>query len=342
MALSIEEIEKRIHDSYELPNRVLDTMPEPMVTVRTSTYQHAPYIKQCIEGVLMQKTTFPFEFIIGEDFSTDGTRETVFEYAKKYPDIIRVITADYNVGSKANGRRCAKASRGKYMALCEGDDYWTDPLKLQKQVDFLETHSDYGLVYSKVKCFVQKRGKFISIFGGKKEKFEELLLGNTIPTLTACFRKELLNRYRQEIEPERQNWLMGDYPTWLYFAHTSRIKFEDASTGVYRILEESASRSKNVTKMLAFYQSSFDLCKYFADRYCDRSNPIHQSLKIASAWSLFRYWTQCNLPHIKRQVNDMIVNVQEIKSLKVKLIKITLSFPVIRYLFVFYDKCKYL
>ena len=140
MVLSIEEIEKRIGDSYELTNRVLDVMPEPMVTVRTSTYQHAPYIKQCIEGVLMQKTTFPFEFIIGEDFSTDGTRKTVFEYAKKYPDIIRVITADYNVGSKANGRRCTRASRGKYMAICEGDDYWIDPSKLQKQFDQMQKH----------------------------------------------------------------------------------------------------------------------------------------------------------------------------------------------------------
>jgi glycosyltransferase involved in cell wall biosynthesis len=86
----------------------------------------------------MQKTTFSFEFIIGEDFSTDGTRETVFEYAKMYPDIIRVFTADYNVGAKANGRRCMRASRGKYMALCEGDDYWICPYKLQKQVDLME------------------------------------------------------------------------------------------------------------------------------------------------------------------------------------------------------------
>jgi glycosyltransferase involved in cell wall biosynthesis len=147
MILNTEEIERRIHDSYELPNNVLQAVPHPMVTVRTSTYQHGPFIQDCIEGVLMQKTNFPIEFIIGEDFSTDGTRDIVFEYAKRYPDIIRVITADYNVGSKANGRRCIQASRGKYMALCEGDDYWTDPLKLQKQVDFLEVNSDCSLCF---------------------------------------------------------------------------------------------------------------------------------------------------------------------------------------------------
>ena len=109
MILSSEEIEKRVADSYELPNEVLKEIPEPMVSVRTSTYNHGPYIKQCIEGVLMQKTSFPFEYIIGEDFSTDETREIVFEYAKKYPQIIRVVTADYNVGSKANGQRCIQS-----------------------------------------------------------------------------------------------------------------------------------------------------------------------------------------------------------------------------------------
>ena len=118
-----EEIEKRVSDSYQLLNNVIEAVPKPMVTIRTSTYQHGLYIKDCIEGVLMQKTNFPIEFIIGEDFSTDGTREIVFEYAKKYPDIIRVFTVDYNVGSKANDQRCIRVARGKYMALCEGDDH---------------------------------------------------------------------------------------------------------------------------------------------------------------------------------------------------------------------------
>jgi len=190
--LSIEEIRKRIDDSYELPNRVLDVMPEPMVTVRTSTFQHVSYIKQCIEGVLMQKTTFPFEFIIGEDFSTDGTRETVFEYAQKYPDIIRVFTADYNVGVKANGRRCGQASRGKYMALCDGDDYWTDPLKLQKQVDFLEANPDYVICYHNA-SIIDEAGKLVSsskLPDNCKRDFSnhELKTGAWVLALTRCFR----------------------------------------------------------------------------------------------------------------------------------------------------------
>lgn len=150
MSLSKQEIEKRVADSYEIPNRVLESAINPMVTIRTSTYNHGPYIRQCIEGVLMQKTDFPFEFIIGEDFSTDNTMEIVKEYAEKYPDVIRVITADYNVGSKANGTRCRRASRGEYMAICEGDDYWTDPQKLQKQVEHLRDKPEVVLVFHDV------------------------------------------------------------------------------------------------------------------------------------------------------------------------------------------------
>ena len=81
--ISSEEIEKRIRDSYELPNNVCAVKPQPVVSVRTSAYNHAKYIVQCIEGILTQETSFPIEYIIGEDFSTDGTREIVFKYAHR-------------------------------------------------------------------------------------------------------------------------------------------------------------------------------------------------------------------------------------------------------------------
>jgi glycosyltransferase involved in cell wall biosynthesis len=140
-----KEFEKCVADSYEfIPDEQI-TRSKPLVTVRTSTYNHGDYIVQCIESILMQKTTFPFEYIIGEDFSTDVTREIVFDYAKKYPEIIRVMTADYNVGSKVNSMRCANATRGKYVALCEGDDFWIDEYKLQKQFDYMESHPECGI-----------------------------------------------------------------------------------------------------------------------------------------------------------------------------------------------------
>jgi glycosyltransferase involved in cell wall biosynthesis len=112
----------------------------PVVSVRTVTYNHEKYIAQCLEGVLMQRTAFPFELIVGEDCSTDRTREVVLAYEKQYPDKVRAITSAANVGAAQNAARVLQACRGKYHAFCEGDDCWIDPLKLQKQVEFLESH----------------------------------------------------------------------------------------------------------------------------------------------------------------------------------------------------------
>lgn len=116
---------------------------EIKVSICCLTYNHEKYIAQAIEGFLMQKTNFRFEIIIGEDCSTDKTRMILDDYASKHPDTIRLITSKVNVGANKNAVRVFKAVKGKYIAICDGDDYWTDPLKLQKQVDFLENNTNY-------------------------------------------------------------------------------------------------------------------------------------------------------------------------------------------------------
>ena len=119
----------------------------PLVSIVCITYNHKDYINQTIESFLMQKTNFTYEIVIGEDCSTDGTRQIVFEYEKKYDDIIRVITSDSNVGMRENGTRSRLACKGKYIAVCDGDDYWTSANKLQRQVDFMEANPDYSLCF---------------------------------------------------------------------------------------------------------------------------------------------------------------------------------------------------
>ena len=139
-------------------------MTEPLVSVKMITYNHAPYIARAIEGVLQQKTNFPFELVIGEDCSTDGTREIVFEYQRKYPKLIRVVASEKNLGAAANSRQTTKVCRGKYLAFCEGDDFWHDPSKLQKQVDYLESHPECGLVYSSYDVYHPSLDKTIRDF----------------------------------------------------------------------------------------------------------------------------------------------------------------------------------
>ena len=126
----------------------------PVVSVQMCTYNHEPYIRQAIEGVMMQKTDFEFELVIGEDASQDKTREICFEYQKKYPDKIRVLWWHENVMKfGGNSRRVRAHCRGEFIALCEGDDYWIDSLKLQKQVDVMRRYPEVGFCFCGSKIY---------------------------------------------------------------------------------------------------------------------------------------------------------------------------------------------
>lgn len=124
----------------------MKSMDNPLVSISCITYNHASYIRKCLEGFMMQRTDFAFEVLIHDDASTDGTAEIIKEYQDKYPDIIKPIYEKENQWIK--GKRGSAVfnfhrAKGKYIAMCEGDDYWTDPLKLQRQIDFMEANDDY-------------------------------------------------------------------------------------------------------------------------------------------------------------------------------------------------------
>ena len=115
------------------------------VSVFMITYNHEKYIAEALDSILMQETDFDFDIVIGEDCSTDATRRIVLEYSRKYPDKIKLLLHNVNVGFISNMMYVLEACTGKYVAMCEGDDYWTYPFKLQKQVDFLEANNEYML-----------------------------------------------------------------------------------------------------------------------------------------------------------------------------------------------------
>lgn len=137
----------------------------PVVSIACITYNHENYLSQCIEGFLMQKTNFPIEIIIHEDASTDKSAIILKEYSDKHPDLIFPIFQVENKFSKGINpgfEFVFPKCRGKYIALCEGDDYWTDPYKLQKQVDFLEANDDYSICSHRYKILHQESGKIES------------------------------------------------------------------------------------------------------------------------------------------------------------------------------------
>lgn len=245
----------------------------PLVSVCCITYNHEPYIAQSLDGFLMQKTSFPFEVLIHDDASTDRTADIIREYEKKFPKIIKPIYQKENQYSKGNRAILASfvypRAKGKYIALCEGDDYWIDENKLQMQVDFLEKNPEYGMCYTKAKPYNQSMQKFNKkSIGADFDGFEDLLKnGNRIPTLTTVYRKDLLDKYQKEIQPGNKGWLMGDYPMWLYFSHESKVKFFDKTTAVYRVLENSASHSVDVEKQFRFEKSNREIRQFYANKY---------------------------------------------------------------------------
>ena len=241
----------------------------PLVSICCITYNHESYIRECLNGFISQKTNFPVEIVISNDCSTDNTQLIIDEYKKQYPDIFRDVSPHQNLGAIQNFYYTLNKCKGKYIAFCEGDDYWIEENKLQMQVDFLKNNPEYGMCYTKANVYIQKEQNFRNgAIGAAFDSFDDLVLkGNRVPTLTTVYRRDLLDRYWQEVQPGTRGWLMGDYPMWLYFAHESKVKFFNHVTSVYRVLEESASNTSNPQKRAAFVKSTEDIQLFFARKY---------------------------------------------------------------------------
>ena len=130
----------------------------PLVSVCMTTYNHEAYLAQAIESVLAQQTSFGVELVLGDDCSTDSTAAICREYAEKYPGRVRFVTGQRNVGWRANYLRTFEACRGKYVAYCDGDDWWSDPRKLQMQADLLESDPSCGMCYTRASNYYQNTG----------------------------------------------------------------------------------------------------------------------------------------------------------------------------------------
>jgi glycosyltransferase involved in cell wall biosynthesis len=222
----------------------------PVVSVHMITYNHAPYIAQAIEGVLQQKTSFPFELVIGEDCSNDETREVVFEFQLKFPGLIRVITSDKNVGMIMNWCRTMKGCRGKYIALCEGDDYWTSPIKLQKQVDFLDSHSGCSACFHNVNVEYVNNPEKNHIFHNTKMKniftLLDIVSNHFIPTCSTIFRAGLFGEF-----PDWYSKIpMGDWPLHVLNAQHGDYGYIDEILATYRVHDGGVWSSQNRVDIL--------------------------------------------------------------------------------------------
>ena len=211
--------------------------PTVMVSIRCCTYNHEKYIRQCLDGFVMQKTNFAFEAIVHDDASTDGTQEIIKEYARRYPEIIKPILETENLWRKRDGslrRVVDNACVGKYVAFCEGDDYWTDPNKLQSQVDFLESHGDFTLCFHSSAVLNENHAvQYIKCESIEEREYftNDIFPAWIIATASVMCRREVL-----EAPVRHRRWLSyGDIAFFLTAAKTGRLWGMKKQMSVYRI-----------------------------------------------------------------------------------------------------------
>jgi len=244
-------------------------MNKPIVSIAVTTYNQEDYIANTLDSLLMQQTNFDFVIVIGEDCSSDNTLSILHVYQSKYPNKILLLDSNKNYGSDLNLLRTIKACSGKFIAICDGDDYWIDSNKLQKQVDFLEQNSTYGTVATLRKDFMEDSNSFISIatnFTGAYSSidFKDFLFKNYITASTVLFRSDLMCDFLDFFKSNNAI-SFNDYNFFLFFAHKMDVAILNVVTTVYRILPESGSHSNDPVKVWSFRKRFYVAIKFYLD-----------------------------------------------------------------------------
>ncbi len=251
-----------------------------MLSVIMTTYNHERYIAEAIESVLRQQTSFRVEIVIGEDCSTDRTLNIARDYQSMYPEGIRIVTSDENVGWRKNYRRTIAAAKGKYIALLDGDDYFTHRKKLQMQVELLEADPEAGMCYTRSERVDETGNRTLYPEGECQTSFEAMLRRNPAENCTVVARRELVERYYDEIRPDlHPEWRTDDLPMWLWFAATGKYRAIDCPTAVHRVLRESVSHSPKYREKIAFVDSLADISIWYDKRY--NASRLHHELTLA-------------------------------------------------------------
>jgi glycosyltransferase involved in cell wall biosynthesis len=207
----------------------------PKVSVLCLTYNQHKYIRQCLDSILAQKTNFGYEILVNDDASSDGTTDILKDYENNYPGVVRLNIQKENQYSKGVRNMMIHfllpKAKGKYIAICEGDDFWTDDNKLQLQVDYLEKNKDCSMCFHPVRVFFENKEKEDYVFPSEKDdrhfSFEKLLKANYIQTNSVMYRKQNYKGLATDVTP-------GDWYLHLYHAHFGKIGFIDKVMAAYR------------------------------------------------------------------------------------------------------------
>ena len=258
-------------------------MEQPLVSIIVITYNQEKSLPVALDSLLAQKTSFPFEIVVGDDCSKDGTRAVLADYAQRYPEIIRPLYNERNLGILGNHISTMRECRGKYYSGCAGDDFWNDPEKLQLQVDIMEKNPEIGLVYTDV-CVdsVTTGQQFVRRCADVNEDaFTQLLHGCFITAPTTCYRASLME-YVDFDEFRRLGFIMEDYPMWLTFSLHTKFYHLRRPTVTYRIERNYINDAKAVSMHACkFDEGTTAIRLHFRNRYPERTNLTVEQIEDA-------------------------------------------------------------
>lgn len=325
-----------------------------LVRVSCMTFNHAPYIEDAMNGFCMQETTFPFVCTIMDDASTDGEPEVIKKYLQEHFDldnkelVRNEETDDYEMtfAQHKTNKNCYFAvyflkynhhsikkskipyiqewqDQAKYIALCEGDDYWIDEKKLEKQTTFLESHPDYGMVYTAYRQKNEITGKSLDIITDERIRYDDTFKWSIIEqrvmigTCTTLRRQGLQHHITETCKEDYNGFLMGDTQTWFHFARLSRVGYLRDVTGVYRKQPTGATATFQIERRKAFIKSCLDLHLHLAFKYGAPIKTI-QIIKSIFGFGIISLYVKCGDKSKAFNINREYFNNSKIISFAIK------------------------
>lgn len=254
----------------------LNMNSKPLLAIHCIAYNHQNFIRDALDGFVMQRTNFPFVAIVHDDASTDETAAIIREYADKYPEIIKPILDTENLYSKRDGslgrvmKEAIDATGARYVAYCEGDDYWTDPLKLQKQVDFLEANPDYSMCFHNAVEHWEDGCVSDHLFAPLENRdydFREMGAGWNVPTASAVIRKKILDSDLYKKATSCRCFIYGDILIWLTAVEFGKIHCTGETMSVYRRHTGGVTFTKSPDRVKRIITHCQALPIVFGDKY---------------------------------------------------------------------------
>ncbi|MBN1186460.1 MAG: glycosyltransferase [Bacteroidales bacterium] len=305
-----------------------------LVDILMPAYNQEQYISQAIRSVLMQKSTFAFRLIIGEDCSTDITLQICEKFANLYPDKILLLKHSSNIGMAANYKELFDTVTSKYVAILEGDDYWTDKHKLQKQVDILESNPEVGLVHTNYFSLYENGKKKKGHLWEKTDSNSGNVIGPyqitsvNINPLTTCFRADLAKENVDFDFIIDNRLLTVDVFLWAEICRRSSVFYIDEISGIYRVHSRSLTGNREISAIEKFSATSLSLVNYLMEKY-NTPTEIKEAFLSQHKIDLIYQYLLANQPeNAKKELS----HVKNLRSLKQKIIYISAKYKSLNFL----------